>query len=139
MKNRIISGGGAALLGLLIAFGPQFVFKPCGKMGDAFSHCHWSIQGDMGIGIIITALGICLIIFSDPRTRFGLTIGVFFMSIVALLIPHGLIGGCNSMEMRCHKYAFPALTVYSILVLALSLANLYYLDGKGKRNERFDP
>ncbi|GHV49275.1 hypothetical protein AGMMS49579_00490 [Spirochaetia bacterium] len=134
MKNRILSGGGAALLGLLIAFGPLFIFKPCGTE-DSFSHCHWSIQGDMGIGVIIAALGICLIVFSDPRTRFGLTIGIFFMGIVALLIPNWLIGGCSMMTMRCHKYAFPALTVYGILVVVGSLANLYYLDGKTKKAE----
>jgi hypothetical protein len=57
MKNRILSGGGAALLGLLIAFGPLFIFKPCGLMGDSYSHCHWSIQGDMAAGLMIAALG----------------------------------------------------------------------------------
>jgi hypothetical protein len=133
MKNRIISGGGAALLGLLIALGPQFLFKPCGTSGDSFSHCHWSIQGEIGIGMIIAALGICLMVFTDPKTRLGLTIGIFFASIVALLIPNALIGGCNSLSMRCHRIAFPALTVYSILVLAGAMVNMIYLDGKIKK------
>ncbi|GHT56784.1 hypothetical protein FACS1894109_06880 [Spirochaetia bacterium] len=130
MKNRIISGASLSALGLLIAFGPQFIFKPCGIMGDSYSHCHWSIQGDMAAGMMIAALGACLFVFSEAKTRFGLSIGIFLSGIIALIIPNGLIGGCSSMAMACHKAAFPALSVYSLLVIIGALANMAYLELK---------
>jgi hypothetical protein len=40
MKNRIAAGGVALVFGLLIALGPQFLFKVCQPMGDSFMKCH---------------------------------------------------------------------------------------------------
>jgi hypothetical protein len=37
------------------------------------------------------------------------------------------------MAMACHKVAFPALSVYSLLVMIGSLANMAYLDSKIKK------
>jgi hypothetical protein len=71
MKKRIISGGGVIVLGLLIALGPQFLFKVCGLTADGgFTRCHWSAQAEIGIGgILIAGLGIALILFANPRIR----------------------------------------------------------------------
>jgi hypothetical protein len=133
MKNRIITGAAGIVLGLLTAFGPQFLFKACGLMEGSIPRCHWSIQGEIGIGMIIAALGICLIVFTDPKTQFGLTIGIFFTSIVALLIPHALIGGCGMMSMRCRRVAFPALSVIGIIVLVGAVVNAVYLESKTQK------
>ena len=61
-----------------------------------------------------------MIVFTDPKTQLGLLIGTFFASLVALFIPHTLIGGCASMEILCHRVAFPALTAESIILLIFS-------------------
>jgi len=127
MKNRIISGAVTIILGLLIALGPQFVFKVC-NVEDSFPICHWSAQAEIGMGMIIAALGIALIIFSDPKTRFGLTIGIFLAGIVVLLVPHTLIGGCSMMSMACRRVAFPALSVTGILLLVGALCNMFFLE-----------
>jgi hypothetical protein len=66
----------------------------------------------------------CLIAFTDPKTQIGLTVGIFFVSIVVLLIPHVLIGGCGMMSMVCRRVAFPALNAIGIFVLIGSVANL---------------
>ncbi|MDR1249537.1 MAG: DUF4418 family protein [Treponema sp.] len=127
MKNRIASGAAAIVFGLLIALGPQFLFKVCPVMGDMIMKCHWSAQAEIGVGGLIALLGAALMVFASPQTRLGLTIGIFLSGILALLIPHVLIGGCPSHHMPCRKITFPALTVISILLLIGAAFNALYL------------
>ena len=117
MKNRIISGGAVVVFGLLIALGPQFLFKVCPVMDDMYMKCHWSAQAEIGVGALIAALGLASFFFASSKIRMGLTIGIFLSAVLALLIPHGLIGGCAMHSMACRKVAFPAITVISILLL----------------------
>jgi hypothetical protein len=128
MKKRRLSGSSAVLAGLLIIFGPQFLFKACSLAEESFPRCHWSIQAEIGMGMLIALLGVCLIGLGNPQTRFGLTVGIFFASIVALLIPHVLIGGCGMMSMACRRVAFPALSAISIAALLGAAANMVYLE-----------
>jgi hypothetical protein len=130
MKNRIISGGAAIILGLLIALGPQFLFKVCPVVGDMIMKCHWSAQAEIGVGALIAVLGAALIFFANPKTRLGLTIGIFLFGVLALLIPHVLIGGCVMHSMPCRKITFPAITVISILLLIGAALNTLFLARK---------
>jgi len=116
MKKRII-GIIFTVLGLLIAIGPQFLFKVCKPMGEMFMKCYWSARAEIGVGAVIAALGIALIVFICSKIRLGLVIGIFLSGINALLIPHALIGGCAMHTMPCREIAFPAITVISILLL----------------------
>ena len=134
MKKVIISGGIVILLGLLIALGPQFLFKVCGPMGEGYSHCHWSAQAEIGLGLLIAALGGCMFVFTDQKTHLGLLVGIFFAGIIAVAVPHFLIGGCSNMAMKCHKVAFPALTVESIILLVFS-AIMITVSAIGKQSD----
>jgi hypothetical protein len=128
MKNRIILGGVVVVFGLLIALGPQFLFKVCPVMGDMIMKCHWTARAEMGVGgPLIAGLGIALIFFANPKIRLGLTVGVFLSGILALLIPHALIGGCVNHTMPCRKITFPAITVIVILLLITAVFNVLYL------------
>jgi hypothetical protein len=128
MKNRIISGGSTIIFGLLIALGPQFLFKVCEVVDGMYMKCHWTAQAEIGVGgPLIAGLGIALILFSNPKIRLGLTVGVFLSGVLALLIPHALIGGCGNHMMPCRKITFPALTVISILLLITAALNALYL------------
>lgn len=128
MKIRIIGGIAVIALGLLLALGPHFLFKVCGPTADGgFMKCHWSAQAEIGAGALIAALGLALTFFAAPKTRLGLAIGVFLSGILALLIPHALIGGCGMHTMPCRKIAFPAITVVSILLLAGAGLYSFYL------------
>jgi hypothetical protein len=129
MKNRIISGGAVIVFGLLIALGPQFLFKVC-PVGEIVMKCHWSARAEIGVGALIAALGIAFTIFASSRTRLGLSIGIFLAGVLALLIPHALIGGCPMHTMQCRKVAFPAITVIGILLLIGAAMNAVYLARK---------
>jgi hypothetical protein len=130
MKNRIISGCAAIVFGLLIALGPQYLFKVCLVVEDMFMKCHWSAQAEIGVGALIAALGIALIVFAGHKTRLGLTIGIFLYGVLVLLIPHALIGGCPMHSMACRKIAFPSLTVIAVLLLTGAVLNTVYLARK---------
>jgi hypothetical protein len=126
MKKAIITGMVAIVLGLLIALGPQVLFKVCAHGEGDFPLCHWTAQAEIGIGLLIAALGICMIVFTDPQTHLGLSIGIFMAGLVALFIPHTLIGGCIGETMACRKVAFPALTIESIIVVVFSAVNVVF-------------
>jgi hypothetical protein len=127
MKNRIASGAVTIALGLLIALGPQFLFKVCAITGHGFVRCHWSAQAEIGVGMLIAALGAALLLFKESAIRLGLAIGVFFSSVIVLCIPHALIGGCGMMTMACRRAAFPALTAAGFIALAGSAGEAIYL------------
>jgi len=127
MKKSIIIGAIVIALGFLIALGPQYLFKVCAPHGGTFTLCHWTARAELGMGMIIAALGICLIVFNDPKTQIGITIGILLISIMVIGFPYALIGGCKGSEMACRKIAFPALAiegsillVYSIIVVVFS-------------------
>jgi hypothetical protein len=120
MKKAIIFGAMIIILGLLIAIGPQFLFKVCGHGEGGFAHCHWSAQAEIGMGFLIVAPGACMIVWTDAKTLLGLAIGTFLASLIALAVPNFLIGGCGMMTMQCRKIAFPALTIESILLAVVS-------------------
>jgi hypothetical protein len=123
MKKRIISAV-IIVLGLLIALGPQILFKVCGHGEEGYPHCHWSAQAEIGMGLLIVALGACMIVFTDPKTHLGLIIGVFMASLITLAIPNFLIGSCGMLSMKCRRLAFPALTVESVVLLVFSTVML---------------
>jgi hypothetical protein len=134
MKNQIISGGAVIIAGLLIAAGPQWLFAVCDPKADgSFMLCHWSARAEIGAGGLIAALGAALFCFSSPKIRLGLTIGVFLSGVLALLIPHWLIGGCAMHSMRCRTVSFPAITVTGILLLIVAALNMVYLARKMNR------
>jgi hypothetical protein len=120
MKKDTIFGVTVIVIGLFVAFGPQYVFKVCAHGEGSYALCHWTAQAEAGIGLLIAALGACVIVFADAKTRLGLFIGIFFAGLAALAVPHFLIGGCGSLAMRCRTTAFPALTVESIILLVFS-------------------
>ncbi|WP_461246893.1 DUF4418 family protein [Treponema sp. R6D11] len=135
MKKSIITGSIVIALGLLIALGPQFLFKVCTAHSGAFPLCHWTARAELGMGMLIAALGICLIVFTDSKTQIGLTIGILFASILVIGLPHALIGGCKSSEMACRRIAFPAITVIGIVLMVYSIFLIVFSERKISRKD----
>jgi hypothetical protein len=145
MNKAVIYGAVVVVLGLLISLGPQFLFKVCGitmtadgvvadccaepseasccgASMDSYPICYWTAQAEMGVGLLIAALGACMIVFTDAKTHLGLLIGVFMASLIAFALPNFLIPGCATSTMQCREVAFPALTIESILLFVFSVA-----------------
>jgi hypothetical protein len=134
VRRQLTYGLVIIILGLLVILGPQFLFKVCNATEENFPRCYWSARAEIGIGIIITALGICTLLFLDEaRIGLGLSIGIFFTGIVALLIPYTLIGGCTMMSMRCQRIAFPFLRIICIVLLLGTIANIICLELKRQK------
>ena len=131
VKKNIISGGCALFLGLLIALGPQFLFKVCDTQSGEIFRCYWMARCEICTGILIAALGVCLMIFSSPKINLGLTIGIFLTGIVALLIPYEqLTGICAEAEAHCRRAAFPALNILSVMVVLGAVISMICLERK---------
>ena len=129
----MICGVAAIFFGLLITLGPQFLFKTCDTPGDNLLRCHWAARAEICTGILIAALGICLTVFSDPKTRLGLTIGIFLAGIVSVIIPlEQFIGICKEADALCRKVTFPALLTLSAMTIIGAVANMFYLERKTK-------
>jgi hypothetical protein len=134
MKNRIITGVAAIVAGLLIALGPQYMFRLCPQTADGhWMTCHYTGNAEIGVGLLIAVLGAALLLFSSPRTRLGLSLALALTGVLALLLPTVLIGGCMMETMACRRVTFPALTVLSSLVLAGFALNSFYLARRARR------
>lgn len=131
MKRNLICGGAAILFGLLIALGPQFLFKTCGIHDDDVPVCYWAARAEISMGILIAALGVYLIFFTNIKVQLGLTISIFMSGIVAGLIPFDIFFGvCKDTSMVCYRVTLPALTVISALLIIGAVVNMMLLEKK---------
>lgn len=138
MKNRLISGIGAILAGLLVAVGPQTIFRLCGPKPDGtWMKCHWTGQAELGVGLFIAALGVLLLVFSNEKVRLGLSLAAVLAGVLVLLLPTALIGGCSMSTMNCQRLTFPALEILGSLTVAGFTFNSVFLllGGRGRREE----
>ena len=135
MKKSIINGVIIAVFGLLIALGPRFLFRICGIESccqETIPDCYWVGQALLGIGFLITALGLCFIVFDDEKVQLGLLIGVFLAGIVTIFIPNGLLQVCQDATMSCKTTMLPAITVIGAALLAYSGFTIVYGEFKKK-------
>jgi hypothetical protein len=128
MRNRIIVGLLTIATGILLAVGPQLLFKIC-EQGHHEEHsvCFWTGQATIGIGIVLVLLGLFYLVFSDPNIHVGLSIGIALSLVLTFLIANVLIGVDSDTMMSCHTTTLPALNVISIVSFALSAVNTGYL------------
>jgi len=126
MKNRIFSAIFFTLTGLLVAVGPQTIFKVC-DTDMMVMKCFYSAQAELGIGGLIAVIGIALFFLSNYNTRAGLNIALIPAGILTALIPTVLIGVCGGEHMPCHKLTLPALVLLGVLIAVGAVANAVYL------------
>ena len=119
-KVNLISGGLFIITGLLIAFGPQSIFHVCRSDGDMVMRCFYTAQAELGIGLLITVLGIVFLFEKKKIAQITTAVGIAFSSVIAFLIPNVLIGVCGSAHMHCKAVTQPALTLISIITFIIS-------------------
>jgi hypothetical protein len=140
MKNRLLFGLAALIGGVLIALGPQYIFKICEQThghGD-ITRCFWMARAEIGIGSSILIIGFVYIIFGKPRLAAGLTIAAALETVQAFLIPNLLIGVCPHQNMACRLATLPALNVISFFMALFMSVNAIYLFKIYRKNVRGD-
>lgn len=129
MKNKFISTTVYLLYGLLIAVGPQTLFKVCTSEASMMK-CYWTARAELGIGGLFVILALLSVFTGDRLSRIGLSLFGIAAGILAIAFPLFLIGGCGNLRMPCRTTAFPVIYLITGLLLIYLAINLYYLIGK---------
>lgn len=126
MKNRISISILFILSGLLVVLIPTVLFPVCSaeKMKMA---CYFTKKAEIGLGIVIAAIGALYFFFKNEGVRLGLSLTQILLSALVLLYPTKLIGICKSTEMACRVKTLPALIVVTVLLGVVSIGNSLYL------------
>lgn len=126
-KTSKVSVMDIVLLVLSLAFflGILFVFDPCGPKEDGgWMTCHWAGRAVSGVAGAILATSLIHIFAGDCRTKIGLDLAILPMALLSALIPGKLIGLCMMADMRCRAVTAPAVTVFSVLLIAAAVIDL---------------
>lgn len=126
MRNRIFTFIILGLSGLLYIIGPHRIFKVCASK-EMVMTCHWSVQAEAGIGILLLLSGILYLTAGSKEVRLFLSIQTIGSYLIGILIPAWLIGGCKSKEMACQSLTFPSLYLISILGILYTAGNIVYI------------
>lgn len=132
MKNRIVFALAFILLGLLVILAPTVLFPVCES--EKKMACYYTKEAEIGIGILIAALGVVYFFLKNKSARLGIAVAEFFSAGLVLLYPLKLTGLCKMSDMACRVKTLPALIVLAVLLLAVALGDLFFL-GKGEKNE----
>lgn len=126
MKNRISISILFILSGLLVVLIPTVLFPVCSaeKMKMA---CFFTKKTEIGLGIVIAAIGALYFFFKNEGVRLGLSLTQILLSALVLLYPTKLIGICKNTEMACRVKTLPALIVVTVLLGVVSIGNSLYL------------
>lgn len=128
MKKNIIFSVLFVIGGLLISLGPVYLFKACATgCCSSYPDCYWMKMIELGMGMIITALGTFLIVYTDPKIQIGMIISIILTDIMVLLIPTVIIGTCAIKTMACNVLTVPVLIVIGVFLLICSAIRILSL------------
>lgn len=119
------------VVSLCFLLGILFVFGPCGPKEDGgWMTCHWAGRAVTGVAALLLVLALVRLPVKDSRIKLGLDIAVLPAALLAALIPGRLISLCMMADMRCRSVMQPAVTVFAILLIVLSAADILLLRKK---------
>ena len=130
MKNRVIVSTIYILIGILICLIPTYLYPVCN--GEMKMACYYTKQAEIGLGILITLLGIVFIAAKNENIRIGISISQLLVALLVFLYPIKLIGLCKMSTMACQMRTLPALTVAGVFLVVISAGNRLYLIRKDK-------
>ena len=134
MKNRIATAIILGISGLLFIIGPHSIFKVCASE-EMVMNCYWSVQAEVGIGILLIVSGGLYLFAARLHTRLFLLLQTAAIYVIGILIPAVLIGGCKSKDMACQNLTFPALYLIAALGLIYITGSLIYLFGRIRQRQ----
>ncbi|MDR0919936.1 MAG: DUF4418 family protein [Oscillospiraceae bacterium] len=89
--------------------------------------CWYTGRWEIGVGSLISVLGLLLILLKKRERRIALSIAAFLSGIFALLIPTVIVGVCGNKNMDCNAIALPALIIFSSVVIIAAAVNTVFL------------
>lgn len=124
MKEKRLSAAGVVLpvLGLLLLIGAGTFLRPCGHDDEAVSTCYWAGRMIMGLGAVLTAQALGLVLFRDAAARCTLALSMIPVTVLSIWTPGGLIRLCLMDSMRCNSIMRPGVMVISFIMLAAAAA-----------------
>ena len=125
MKNRILFAAAFILLGLLVILAPTVLFPVCES--DMKMACFFTKKAEIGVGLVIAALGVIYFFLKNKDIRLGISIAQFLNAGLVLAFPAKLTGLCKMSDMACRVKTYPALIVLSVLLVLTAAANIVFL------------
>ncbi len=125
MKNRILFAAAFILLGLLVILAPTVLFPVCES--DMKMACFFTKKAEIGVGLVIAALGVIYFFLKNKDIRLGISIAQFLNAGLVLAFPAKLTGLCKMSDMACRVKTYPALIVLSVLLALTAAANIVFL------------
>ena len=125
MKNRIIFAAAFILLGLLVILAPTVLFPVCES--EMKMACFFTKKAEIGVGLVIAALGVIYFFLKNKDIRLGISIAQFLNAGLALAFPAKLTGLCKMSDMACRVKTYPALIVLSVLLALTAAVNIVFL------------
>ena len=125
MKNRIIFAAAFVLLGLLVILAPTVIFPVCES--EMKMACFFTKKAEIGVGLLIAAIGVVSFFLKNKDIRIGLSIAQFLNSALVLALPLKLTGLCKKSDMACRVKTLPALIVLSVLLAIVAASEIFVL------------
>ena len=125
MKNRILFAAAFILLGLLVILAPTMLFPVCES--EMKMACFFTKKAEIGVGLVIAALGVIYFFLKNKDIRLGISIAQFLNAGLVLAFPAKLTGLCKMSDMACRVKTYPALIVLSVLLALTAAANIVFL------------
>ena len=125
MKNRILFAAAFILLGLLVILAPTMLFPVCES--EMKMACFFTKKTEIGVGLVIAALGVIYVFLKNKDIRLGISIAQFLNAGLVLAFPAKLTGLCKMSDMACRVKTYPALIVLSVLLALTAAVNIVFL------------
>ena len=133
-KKRKTGAGDILLLFFSVVYlvGVLSIFAPCGPKEDgSWMTCHWAGQAVAGLAAVLVLIALAHLFLADAKIKIGLDIAAVPVSLLATLLPGGLIHLCMMHTMRCRSVMRPAAAVMSGLVIGTAIYDALKQRGRG--------
>jgi hypothetical protein len=114
--------------GLVLIFVPSYY--TCAAHGKAIQlpsgksipmKCLWTARAEIGLGVLLLAVGSFLLISRKLESRRFLSILALILGILIILFPTALIGVCTNPDMPCVMLMKPILLLIGVVTGALGI------------------
>ncbi|MBQ7990846.1 MAG: DUF4418 family protein [Oscillospiraceae bacterium] len=122
------------LLSVFFLIGSISIFNSCGPKEDgSFMLCHYANNVETGIAAVLSAISLIRIFLPDIKVKAGMAVSMIPVCVLGILIPGHLVPLCMMKEMRCHAVMAPAVTVCLVLVIAVSVIDLFVISRRVRK------